>query len=124
EPDPADGGRRDVPLTPRHTAGLVASWEREEQGRIAAEFYYTGRQPLEENPYRVESKPYVILGFLVEQRIGRARLFLNAENVLDTRQTRHDPLVLPARAPTGRWTTDAWAPLEGRALNGGVRLEF
>jgi outer membrane receptor for ferrienterochelin and colicins len=40
------------------------------------------------------------------------------------RQTKHDPLVLPARAPDGRWTTDAWAPLEGRVVNGGVRLGF
>jgi hypothetical protein len=52
---------------------------------------------------------------------GRA---LNAENLLDARQTRFDPLVLPARAPEGRWTTDAWAPLEGRTFNAGVRLEF
>lgn len=70
------------------------------------------------------SRPYLILGFLAERRIGRARVFLNAENLLDARQTRTDPLLLPARAPEGRWTTDAWAPLEGRTFNAGVRLEF
>jgi outer membrane receptor for ferrienterochelin and colicins len=51
-------------------------------------------------------------------------VFLNAENLLDARQTRWDPLLLPARAPEGRWTTDVWAPLEGRTFNAGVRLEF
>ncbi len=24
----------------------------------------------------------------------------------------------------GRWTVDAWAPLDGRVLNGGIRLKF
>ena len=124
EPDPREGGRREVPLTPRHAAGLVAMWEREGRTRAGAELYYTGRQTLEENPYRLEAEPHVVVGFLAEHRIGSVRLFLNAENILDTRQTRFDPLILPARAPEGRWTTDVWAPLEGRAFNGGVRWEF
>jgi len=51
-------------------------------------------------------------------------VFLNAENLTGARQTRFDPLLLPAQAPDGRWTTDAWAPLEGRVINAGVRLEF
>jgi iron complex outermembrane receptor protein len=113
-----------VPLTPRHTVGLVGAWEDQGWGRFGVEVYYTGRQTLEENPYRSESKPYFVLGFLVERRIGPARLFLNAENLLDMRQTAHDRLVLPAQTPDGRWITDVWAPLDGRALNGGVRLAF
>ena len=124
EPDPSGTGRREVPLTPRHTAGIVAALEQEDRGRFGVELYFTGRQELEENPYRSESEPHVIVGFLVERRFGRARLFLNAENIFDTRQTRHDPLVLPARSAEGRWLTDVWAPLEGRSFNGGVRLNF
>jgi iron complex outermembrane receptor protein len=88
------------------------------------EVYYTGRQALDDNPYRAESRPYVVLGLLVERRVGRARLFLNAENLGDVRQTRWDPLLLPSRSAEGRWTTDAWAPLEGRTLNGGIRLDL
>jgi iron complex outermembrane receptor protein len=38
------------------------------------------------------------------------------------RQTRFDPLVLPARGPGGRWTTDAWTDLAGFTMNAGVRL--
>jgi outer membrane receptor for ferrienterochelin and colicins len=117
-------GRRVVPLTPRHAAGLVGMVEREESARIGLELYCVGRQELEENPFRSESQEYVVVGALVERRFGRARVFLNAENLLDARQTRWDPLLLPARAPTGRWTTDAWAPLEGRTFNAGVRVEF
>jgi outer membrane receptor for ferrienterochelin and colicins len=125
ELDPAGGARRVVPLTPRHAAGAVGMWEAEEEaGRVGVELYYTGRQQLEDNPHRDESRPYLILGVLVERRFGSARVFLNAENLLDARQTRWDPLLLPARSPEGRWTTDAWAPLEGRTFNAGVRLEF
>ena len=124
ESDPEGTARREVPITPRNTAGIVGMWEAEGEGRVGIEFYYTGRQQLEENPYRSVSRPYLVTGILVERRIGNARLFLNAENVLDARQTGYDPLVLPARSPEGRWTTDAWAPLEGRAINGGVRLSF
>ena len=76
------------------------------------------------NPYRATSAPYVIVGALVEKRIGRVRLFLNAENLTDARQTRWDALVRPSRGIDGRWTVDAWAPLDGHALNGGVRLGF
>jgi iron complex outermembrane receptor protein len=65
-----------------------------------------------------------VIGFLVERRIGPARFFLNAENLLDTRQTDYDRLVLPSQGADGRWITDVWAPLEGRAFNGGIRLSF
>jgi iron complex outermembrane receptor protein len=86
--------------------------------------YVTGRQALHDNPYRASSEPYVVFGLLAERRVGRARLFVNFENFTDVRQTDFDRLVLPARAPDGRWTTDAWAPLEGRVINGGARVEF
>ena len=124
EPSPESPGRREVPLTPRHAAGMVGMWEAEGVGRVGVELYYTGRQALEENPYRATSRPYLVAGLLVERRVGRARLFLNAENLTGVRQTRWDPLLLPARSRDGRWSTDAWAPLEGRTLNGGVRLEL
>ncbi len=124
ETDPEGPGRREVPLTPRHAAGIVGMWEAEGEGRVGLELYYTGQQELEENPYRTTSRPYFITGLLVERRFGKARVFLNAENLLDVRQTAYDPLILPARSPEGRWTTDAWAPLEGRVFNAGVRYEF
>jgi outer membrane receptor for ferrienterochelin and colicins len=124
EPTPDGAGRREVPLTPRHTLGMVGAWEDEGRGRLGVEVYYTGRQALEDNPYRSASSPHWILGFLVERRVGPARFFLNLENVLDTRQTAYDRLVLPSRSLEGEWITDVWAPLDGRAINGGVWLSF
>jgi outer membrane receptor for ferrienterochelin and colicins len=116
--------QQDVPLTPRHSAGLVGMWEVEDVGRFGIEWYYTGKQSLDENPYRTTSEPYMILGLLAEKQLGRFRLFVNGENLTGVRQTRWDPLLLPTRAVDGRWTVDAWAPLEGRNINGGVRVRF
>ncbi|MDF2773732.1 MAG: TonB-dependent receptor plug [Geminicoccaceae bacterium] len=126
--DPDAGGvvRRDVPLAPRHTAGVVGSLEEEERYRVGLEVYYTGRQSLEDNPYRASSRPYVVVGLLGERWVatpaGVARVFLNFENIGNVRQTRFDPLLLPARGKGGRWTTDAWTELSGFTVNGGVRL--
>ncbi len=113
----------DVALTPRHSVGLVTMVENED-GRIGLEVYYTGRQRLEDNPYREMGDSYVIVGLLVERRVGRLRLFVNGENLTDVRQTRWDPLLRPAQATDGRWTVDAWAPVDGRVINGGVRVQF
>ena len=114
----------DFALTPRHSVSLVGMWERTESGRIGLECYYTGAQRLDANPYRTESRPYIVFGALVERRVGRYRLFLNGENLANVRQARWDPLLRPARGVDGRWTVDAWAPLDGRNINGGVRLRF
>lgn len=118
------GVTRDVELTPRHSIGLVGMWENED-GRAGVEWYYTGRQRLEDNPYRDTGEPYNIIGVLVERRVGPVRLFVNGENLTDTRQTRwDDPFLRPERAADGGWTVDVWAPLDGRVINGGVRVGF
>jgi iron complex outermembrane receptor protein len=119
-----DAGRAAVPLTPRHSVGVDGAWEFGDAWRVGVEWYYTGRQRLEANPYRDESAPYTEFGVLASRRIGRALLFVNGENLTDVRQTNWDPLLRPSRGVDGRWTVDAWAPLDGRVINGGVRLRF
>lgn len=121
--EPELGKRVDTPLTPRQSVGLVGMWEKG-KWRLGAECYYTGRQRLEGNPYRAESEPYVLVGFLGERKLGPVRLFVNAENLGDVRQTGWNPLLRPNRGVDGRWTVDAWAPLDGRVFNGGIRLKF
>lgn len=123
EPDPA--GRVEVPLTPRQSLGLVGMWEKEGVSRVGLECYYTGSQRLEYNPYRNQSLPYVLVGAMAEHKIAaHVKLFVNLENLTNVRQTRWDPLLLPSREFDGRWTVDAWAPLDGRFINGGARFSF
>jgi outer membrane receptor for ferrienterochelin and colicins len=120
----ARDGNMDVPLTPRHTAGIDWAWERPSTWKVGLEWYYTGAQRLEANPYRDESGAYTVFGVLVQRKIGRYRLFVNGENLTDVRQTHWDPLLRPDRAVDGRWIVDAWSPLDGRNINGGLRIGF
>ena len=122
EIDPATLALREVPLNPRHTAGVDWLWNIKDRVRVGVEFFYTGRQQLDDSPYRMSSKPYLLWGSVAEWRVGGARLFVNVENLSDIRQTRHNPLVRPSRGPLGTWTVDAWGPLEGRIINGGIRV--
>ena len=79
---------------------------------VGVEVFYTGDQALHESPYRRSSEPYVMYGVIAEWRVGKARLFFNAENLGDVRQTDFDPLVVPSRRPDGRWQQQArwWRP--------------
>ena len=94
-------------------------WEPKTTGRVGLEVYYTGRQRLEVNPYRDESRRYVIVGLLAERRIGRVRLFINAENVTNVPADAMGSLLRPSRAPTaagpstpGRRSTGACSMVE------------
>jgi outer membrane receptor protein involved in Fe transport len=124
EDNPFGAGRRRIELTPRHSTGFVAMWEQHGRGRLGFEAYYTGTQRLYDNPYRQESESYWHLGVLGEITVGRFSWFINAENLLNIRQTREDPLVLPRQAPSGQWTTDIWSRNDGFIVNGGVRIRF
>ena len=120
----ASSGREDVPLTPRRSFSLLAAWEQHGKARVGLEVYRTGRQRLEDNPYRAQSEAYTIFGVLAERRIGRLRVFLNLENLTGVRQSNFDPLLRPAPTSIGQYVVSAWAPLEGRTINGGVRIGF
>jgi iron complex outermembrane receptor protein len=119
-----DTALAEVPLTPRQTFTFVAALEDEDSGRLVFEWFYTGKQRLEANPFRTESAPYTTVGLMGEWVIKKVRLFVNGENLTDVRQTRYDPLLRPGRGVDGQWTVDAWAPLDGRNINGGIRLRF
>ena len=123
EPSPDGSGQRETPLNPRNSAAFDLLREIG-PARIGFEVFYTGRQSLDDNPYRTTGFGHVLFGGLVDWGIGRSRVFINVENLGDVRQTRENPLVRPTRDVDGRWTVDAWAPLDGRTLNAGVRWRF
>jgi iron complex outermembrane receptor protein len=116
-------GRRPVPLNPRQTAAFDLLLE-VGPGHLGVEVFYTGKQTLEDDPYRTEGRPYILWGLLYTHRVGPALLYVNTEDLADVRQTKYDPLLRPVRLRDGRWSTDAWAPLDGRTLNAGLRFRF
>lgn len=119
-------GMGSVPLdlTPKHSAGAVIMWEEHGSHLVGFEAYYTGTQHLENNPYRDKSEAYWHLGLLGQITFGRVSYFLNAENLLNVRQTKTDSLVLPQQDPSGRWTTDIWSRNDGFTVNAGIRIKF
>lgn len=117
-------GREPLALTPEHSAGAVIMWEEHGSHLVGFEAYYTGTQHLEDNPYREKSEAYWHLGLLGQITFGRVSYFLNAENLLNVRQTKVDPLTLPEQAPSGRWTTDIWSRNDGFTVNAGIRIKF
>ena len=112
-----------APYLPKHTGGIDVTWEDAAHGLwIALEAFYTGKQPLDRDPYLTQGKPYAVVGLLASQKVGRYKLFFNAENLTNVRQTGFKPLLLSARRTTGEWTVNPWAPLEGRVFSFGVRV--
>ncbi|MDP2636574.1 MULTISPECIES: TonB-dependent receptor [unclassified Pseudoalteromonas] len=117
-------GRVPLTLTPEHSAGAVIMWEEHGSHLVGFEAYYTGTQQLENNPYRDKSDAYWHLGLLGQITVGRISYFVNAENLLNVRQTKEDSLILPQQAPSGRWTTDIWSRNDGFTVNAGIRIKF
>jgi iron complex outermembrane receptor protein len=118
------GLRQEVPLVPRHSAELGGILENKQRGRIGLEVGYTGRQALEEDPYRSVSEPYFELNALGEIHFGGISIFVNAINLTNVRQTRFDPLIRQTPGLGGTPITEVWAPLDGRTFNVGIRVDL
>jgi len=118
------GLRQDAPLVPRNSAELGGILENKKRGRIGLEVGYTGRQALEDDPYRSVSEPNVELNALGEIRFGAVSIFINAINLTNVRQTRFDPLLRRTPGLGGNPITDVWAPLDGRTFNVGIRVDL
>ncbi|TAK60304.1 MAG: hypothetical protein EPO24_06805, partial [Bacteroidetes bacterium] len=117
------GITRDVALNPRHSFGAILFYEQHEsQLKIGLENYWTSFQRLERNPWRNYSPDYWITGLIAEKGFGIIRLFINFENIFDTRQTRFEPIYDGNPASGNFMPLEIYAPLEGRVINGGVRI--
>ncbi|MBI4552258.1 MAG: TonB-dependent receptor [Candidatus Latescibacteria bacterium] len=119
-----DRGRtEELSLNPRNTFGAVLVWESETAGMKAGlEAYWTDSQRVERNPFRQRSPAYWVTGAILEKRFGMIRLFANFENIFDTRQTRTEPIILGDPQQGRVRVLPVYAPLEGRVINGGVRV--
>jgi iron complex outermembrane receptor protein len=116
--------RQHAPVVPGYSAELGGILESKKRGRIGLEAGYTGRQALEDDPYRSVSEPYVELNALGEIHFGALSIFFNAINLTNVRQTRFDPLVRSTPGLGGTPITEVWAPLDGRTFNVGIRVDL
>jgi outer membrane receptor protein involved in Fe transport len=123
-PDAMTGAREPIPMLPRHRVGGDLMFERDSDYRVGIEGIFYGKQVLDENPFRSESKPYVYVMAIAMKQFGPLEAVANFENILNVRQTDTDPLVRPTPTTGGRWTTDVWAPLEGFMANVALRYRW
>ncbi len=114
------GGRSErLPLTARHRTYSVLVWEKHGQFRLGLEAYYTGPQRLSSGG---NAPGYWIAGVMGEKRFGQFSVFLNLENITDTRQSRTAPIV--TGSPAAPAFAEIWGPTDGFVANGGVKVRL
>jgi iron complex outermembrane receptor protein len=122
---PGGSGRRELGLTPRHTIGVDLIWEGPPNGTWAeVRAAFTGPQSVWDSPFRTRTPAYTVTDVLVSQPMGRARLYVSAENLFDLRQRQYEPILLPTPAEGGRRTTTPWVPLHGRVISLGAIVDW
>lgn len=110
----------DAPLVSEHRLNSVLMYEREDDVRIGLEAYYYGPQLLSDG---ATGKSYWITGLMAEKVLMEGvSVFINFENIPDTRQTRFDTIYTGSLSePQFR---DIYAPLDGFVVNGGIKISF
>ncbi|WP_345954706.1 TonB-dependent receptor [Mucilaginibacter sp. PAMB04168] len=107
------------PLVARHRLNNVLMYEVEDKWKIGAEAYYFSKQQLNDG---TTGKSYWTAGLMIEKLWERFSIFVNFENLTDTRQTRFDTIYTGSITnPTFR---DIYAPLDGFVVNGGIKVRF
>lgn len=107
------------PLVSRHRLNNVLVYEREGKFKIGAEAYYFSPQNLDDG---TTTRGYWTAGLMAEKIWPRFSLFINFENLTDTRQTKFGAIY------TGSITDpdfkDIYAPLDGFVINGGIKIRL
>ncbi len=107
------------PLVSKHRLNNVLMYEVEDKWKIGAEAYYYSKQRLNDG---TNGKSYWTAGFMAEKLWERFSIFINFENLTDTRQTKFDTVY------TGTITEpvfrDIYAPVDGFIINGGIKIRL
>lgn len=112
-------GNQILPLTPKSKLNSSLLFEKESNFKAGIEAYYTSSQFLSN---RFRTKPYWVLGIFGEKTFGKYSLFVNAENITDTRQSRFGQVVFPPfNNPT---FAEIYTHTEGRVFNGGIKIRL
>lgn len=112
-------GNQFLPLTPKSKLNSALLFEKEDNFKAGIEAYYTSSQFLSN---RFKTKPYWVLGIFGEKSFGKFSLFINAENITDTRQSRFGQVVFPPHQnPT---FSEIYTHTEGRVFNGGIKIRL
>ncbi len=114
-----NGTVTDMPLTPKHRVNNVLMLEKEDNFRIGLEAYYFSPQRLTDGS---KGRDYWINGIMIEKMFTKFSLFLNFENIFDTRQSRFGSIY--SGSITNPVFDEIYAPVDGRVINGGIKLNL
>lgn len=107
------------PLVSKNRLNNVLVYEVENKLKIGLEAYYYSPQHLNDG---TTGKAYWTTGLMAEKIWDRFSLFINFENLTDTRQTKFGTIY------TGSITNpvfrDIYAPLDGFVANGGIKFKL
>lgn len=108
-----------MPLVPKHKINSALIAEKHDNYKLGLEAYYTGIQFLYDGS---ATQPFWNLGFMAEKYFGKFSVYVNAENFLDTRQSRYKPVV--SGSHTSPVFDDIWTLTEGRVLSAGIKFKL
>lgn len=107
------------PLVAKHRLNNVLMYEIEDKLKIGLEGYYFSPQELNDGK---TGKDYWLFGLMVEKIWEKFSVFVNFENIGDTRQTKFDTIFTGTISnPTFR---DIYAPVDGFVINGGLKIKL
>ncbi|TAN13689.1 MAG: TonB-dependent receptor [Chitinophagaceae bacterium] len=108
-----------LPLTPKNKIVLTTVYEKEENWMVGFEGFYYSTMFRDGD---TKTKPYFIIGLMAQKHFKHFTIIANCENILDTRQTRFENIVIPPISnPIFR---QIYAPLDGRVFNVAVRINL
>ncbi|MBB5647083.1 TonB-dependent receptor [Pedobacter cryoconitis] len=107
------------PLVSKHRLNNVLMYEVEEKWKIGVEAYYFSKQRLNDG---TTGKSYWTAGLMAEKIWERFSIFINFENLTDTRQTKFDTIY--TGSVTDPVFRDIYAPVDGLVINGGIKFKL
>ena len=114
-----NGNLTAYPLVSKHRLNNVLMYEKEGKIKIGLEAYYYSPQKLRDGEV---GKAYWLCGLMAEKLWRKFSIFINFENILDTRQTRFGSIYTGTISnPTFK---DIYAPVDGLVINGGIKIKL
>ncbi|MCB0743689.1 MAG: TonB-dependent receptor [Ignavibacteriales bacterium] len=107
------------PLTPKHKLGIVLIYEVHGDMRVGLEAYYTGNQTLSSGTNVTD---FWVNGLMIEKRFNKFSLYINFENIFDTRQSNYGAMFTGTNENPN--FVEIYAPTDGRIINGGIKLSL
>jgi outer membrane receptor for ferrienterochelin and colicins len=106
-------------LTPPSKFVADMIYDAEGFGKAGVEIRYTGAQLLHDG---TEAPSFWVSDLLLEKKFAHFMFFLAVENLFNFKQIRYTPIY--TGTVTDPHFNDVWAPIEGRVMNAGLRIQM